>query len=1634
MKTHRYILNFFLNTFAAILLLGTTGLFSNAVAQQDITGETVTVTDALSNHYSKYTISFDLANGNGNQLVPADNDSIDIEFGPETNVPSSISTSQITISDGSTSQSPNAVDVVGNRIYMAVPFNIGKGSSVTVTISKSANIRNPNVTGASETFSLDISSTAHGTHPASYTINQTTTQVTSAAVTPNPSIEQRSAEYTISFDVGSGGYLTKNSSTITIGFPPTTKVPNGSIAGVTLNGTSASVNGNGTDSVTVTTPVNVDNNGSVQIIFSEGSGLQNPKTTGDTTLAVYTSSETTPVRSDSYNISPLDQLSFSAVDLSNDTTNAASSYEITFVVSDNVDGDPENKGAVDVGEYITFTFSDSVNLPPSIATSNVIVKNDDTGFSGNPGEVTIDQDTVFIKNPIEIDDGQSVTVTIQQDAGIQQPAFSGNYVLFADTRESDKTTLIDAGKESNPYAIVTTTTTITQPTVSLSNSDAGGNSNYTVEFSTGDYGRLVDTKSEIAVIFPGGTGLTGASATVNGVGANSTTVSGDTVFVVPGSGTGVGNNTAVDLAISGLTNPTDGSYTLEAFTSTESTVIVSQGYTIGGTAITAGAVTLGNAQVNDTSSYSFDFTDNQNYDKNESSNYIKVVFPEGTVLPSTISTGNVSIGVSAGALTIDNVSVNTTERSITTYFTADQNNTVPNNITFATAANIQNPTIPTSSYYTAEITTSKNTQPASTSTYALNGNTTSSIAVDTVIATSSVVNASDVTYEIRFTPGANGKLKGGTSAGSDSVYIFFDASATDLPASIAASLVSVNGTSASTVSVSEDGSGTDTLMVVIPNGLTLGASTEHTINIGSDAGISNGGSAGTYSIQMRSSSEVTVTGANNLALVTSTPLTINSVSRSSNTVNKASSYTIEFTPGTGNGLSNASGDSITVTFPDNTYIPSPFSKDYVLINGAKPPQNAYVSGRTISVKIPTDSTLAAGEKATLQFSSTGGILNPTKVKTNYTLTLETSKEHGADAATSNQYSTTSTNSTVSTPDVTLANNSPSSTNEYTISFNTGTFGRLVESGGSLSASTITVKFPSATNYTTPSATVNGVTAPSTSLSGDEVTVTIPDLPSDSLWNNDDVSLVISGVTNPDAAGDYSLEVKSSVENSYVTSNSYPITSAAPVSNTLVNLNSDEVNEAGDYTIGFTVDAAAQDLTTADNATVTIKFPTSAEVPSSISDGHINFEVQTNGQESVTGITTDASKHTVTIPVTSNVAAGDSATVYISTNANIQNPKEPASTYRYEIKTSTQPISTQSDYYTIFESSTTSIRNLGVSVSPDNTSEPVNWTWGFRTGSKGALEPGVGTITLEFDQSDFSEAPSSMPTSAIKVNGVETPSVEWPLNADSSQMKITVPGSVTINNDDSVTVTVSTAAGIAVDPSLSKTKSKSKKSSGDDNTIRAANNYGGDTSAEGGTISTSNPLPIEMVDFKARHKESSNEALIEWKTATERDNFGFHVEKAKISSANDDTTWSEIAFVEGQGSTTEEHSYSVLDTEANAAGTYHYRIRQVDYDGNENLFGPVEMRVEAPKEFKLRQNYPNPFNPSTTIEYKLAAQADVQMIVYNVLGRQVQILVDQQQQAGSYKVNFEASSLASGVYFVRMQAAGNVFTKKMMLVK
>jgi len=186
------------------------------------------------------------------------------------------------------------------------------------------------------------------------------------------------------------------------------------------------------------------------------------------------------------------------------------------------------------------------------------------------------------------------------------------------------------------------------------------------------------------------------------------------------------------------------------------------------------------------------------------------------------------------------------------------------------------------------------------------------------------------------------------------------------------------------------------------------------------------------------------------------------------------------------------------------------------------------------------------------------------------------------------------------------------------------------------------------------------------------------------------------------------------------------------------------------------------------------------------------------------------------------------------------------------------------------------------------------------------------------------------------------------------------------------------------------------------------------------------LPVELTVFEAT--TSQGRVSLNWQTATEVNNYGFDIE----SHVNDDA-WTTIGFVNGSGNSNSPKQYSFIDSNPSGGSKFFYRLKQIDNDGTYEYSDEVEVEI-IPDEFVLYQNYPNPFNPVTFIKYEIPELSLVTLKVFDVLGSEVAILVNEEKPIGNYEIEFNGTELPSGIYFYRLQAGTFIETKKMVLMK
>ncbi|HEX7356665.1 MAG TPA: T9SS type A sorting domain-containing protein [Ignavibacteriaceae bacterium] len=163
-------------------------------------------------------------------------------------------------------------------------------------------------------------------------------------------------------------------------------------------------------------------------------------------------------------------------------------------------------------------------------------------------------------------------------------------------------------------------------------------------------------------------------------------------------------------------------------------------------------------------------------------------------------------------------------------------------------------------------------------------------------------------------------------------------------------------------------------------------------------------------------------------------------------------------------------------------------------------------------------------------------------------------------------------------------------------------------------------------------------------------------------------------------------------------------------------------------------------------------------------------------------------------------------------------------------------------------------------------------------------------------------------------------------------------------------------------------------------------------------------------------------------------------EVKLISSSQNLTFSQTEkMIENINRGTEKEATFSFDVEYNIGNTKADTIEFI-ITNNQSVYLTKQfiLQYSFPIEYKLEQNYPNPFNPTTKIRYSIPSVGpelqNVNLTVYDILGNQIKTLVDEPQKTGYHEIDFNTSSLASGVYIYRLSAGNFVSVKKMMVLK
>jgi len=190
------------------------------------------------------------------------------------------------------------------------------------------------------------------------------------------------------------------------------------------------------------------------------------------------------------------------------------------------------------------------------------------------------------------------------------------------------------------------------------------------------------------------------------------------------------------------------------------------------------------------------------------------------------------------------------------------------------------------------------------------------------------------------------------------------------------------------------------------------------------------------------------------------------------------------------------------------------------------------------------------------------------------------------------------------------------------------------------------------------------------------------------------------------------------------------------------------------------------------------------------------------------------------------------------------------------------------------------------------------------------------------------------------------------------------------------------------------------------------------------------IPVELTSFVGN--VSGADVKLDWTTATELNNNGFEIQR---KTGKDFVT---IGFVKGNGTTTSSHGYTFADKQLQP-GSYSYRLKQIDFNGKYEFSKVIDVQIVHGLSYALEQNYPNPFNPETAIKYTIPQAGRVTIQVYDVTGKEVVTLVNNEMQAGSYETQWfgrdnRGYSVSTGVYILKMASGSFTSARKIMYLK
>ncbi|MCK5242995.1 T9SS type A sorting domain-containing protein [bacterium] len=821
--------NYSLSVATTVQPVGTSPLYAIGLSSNSINVTSAVPAPSVAGNDAVYTIIFDtsfdgaLAGGSSEIIVGFPNDT-EVTGGSLSGI----------IVNGVGASSANG-NVPSQRYITIIPTqNLAGGSTVSLSIPDTA-LRNPTLAG-NYTLSVATSVQPAGTSPA-YSIGQSAIPIVVTNVTPSPDTPGSGSDYTITFSTSSDGPLIGGDSLIIVTFPADTVVSQGSLSGVTVDGTAADSAVGNSISRSITIVLQQDINGSnIQLYIPNA--LQNPTQTGNYTLTVETSPQ--PVGT---SLPYLIQISSTPVTvnsvlLTTNIVNTSAGYTVNCTLNVVLRSQKSSF-------FMIFPYNTEV---PNGSISGVVVNGVAAhSASGNSGTRTI-----TVVPAADVSPSAAFPIVIP-DTTILNPSIPSTAHSLGVS-----TTAQPLGTQT--YTIQASTTRISNVSVVPSPSRAGQTAAYTVNFNVGAYGCL-GQGNIITVEFPAGTGLPASFSSgnilVNSIGNTGTVYPvNQVVKVLIPPGVTVANHGGVIIVLSGISNPGVGFYRLnDVHTDAEPFPVSSPYYWItADSQITLGQVLVSPDVINANAQYTINFilglegSLSQNVDK------IFLSFSTNTSMPLMVNPADITVNGTAvsSAVLFSTYSIEILSPIDISASASDKSVQV----VFQTAFGITNPPLP-GTYTLSAYTTIENTVVTSDS-YQINPSTNTHL-TSPQVQLSPLFTNSYGRYDIQCQTGSLGGLVKDIST----IDLVFPDDF-NIPGGIVAGKISINNQPLTTaVSITNH-----TLTLTTPVDIASAGSLE--IIIETAAHIRNPLTAGDYSLSLYTSSEPTPMESNSLHIARAT--------------------------------------------------------------------------------------------------------------------------------------------------------------------------------------------------------------------------------------------------------------------------------------------------------------------------------------------------------------------------------------------------------------------------------------------------------------------------------------------------------------------------------------------------------------------------------------------------------------------------------------------------------------------------------------------------------------------------------------------------------------------------------------------